>query len=187
MTYEDNYLAHWGITGMKWGVRRFQNPDGSLTEEGKLRYIRKENEAKRKKKVSEMTDQELRERLNRLTLEKQYRDLVWELKQKPGSNKNNGNNNKQQKNNDQKKNAHPYLKKIFVATAATALSDVMTNVYKEHADEFMSKRKEKMEKKKSETERRKAEARAEIEKRKQRRDEIKKNKGPIDPSSYLFG
>lgn len=32
------YLAHYGILGMKWGVRRYQNSDGSLTEEGKKRY-----------------------------------------------------------------------------------------------------------------------------------------------------
>ena len=32
------FLAHHGIKGQKWGVRRFQNPDGSLTSEGKKRY-----------------------------------------------------------------------------------------------------------------------------------------------------
>ena len=36
MTQED-YLAHHGILGQKWGVRRYQNPDGSLTAEGRKR------------------------------------------------------------------------------------------------------------------------------------------------------
>ena len=34
----DNYLQHWGILGQKWGLRRYQNEDGTLTEEGKNRY-----------------------------------------------------------------------------------------------------------------------------------------------------
>lgn len=33
-----NELQHHGIKGQKWGVRRFQNADGSLTAEGKKRY-----------------------------------------------------------------------------------------------------------------------------------------------------
>lgn len=32
-------LYHHGIKGMKWGVRRYQNPDGSLTDKGKKRYL----------------------------------------------------------------------------------------------------------------------------------------------------
>ena len=36
--FESNYLMHHGIYGQKWGVRRFQNPDGSLTEAGRKRY-----------------------------------------------------------------------------------------------------------------------------------------------------
>lgn len=36
--YSTPYLAHHGILGMKWGVRRFQNADGSLTVAGKRRY-----------------------------------------------------------------------------------------------------------------------------------------------------
>lgn len=35
---EDGVLCHYGIKGMKWGVRRYQNPDGSLTARGKKRY-----------------------------------------------------------------------------------------------------------------------------------------------------
>lgn len=38
MIERNNYLEHHGILGMKWGVRRFQNKDGSRTEAGKIRY-----------------------------------------------------------------------------------------------------------------------------------------------------
>lgn len=35
---DGTYLAHHGVKGQKWGVRRYQNQDGSLTPEGRLRY-----------------------------------------------------------------------------------------------------------------------------------------------------
>lgn len=34
----NDYLEHWGVKGQKWGVRRYQNEDGTLTEAGKKRY-----------------------------------------------------------------------------------------------------------------------------------------------------
>ena len=44
----DVWLAHHGIMGQKWGQRRFQNPDGTLTEEGKKRYRKEYSKAAQK-------------------------------------------------------------------------------------------------------------------------------------------
>jgi hypothetical protein len=38
VTRSPDYLEHHGILGMKWGIRRYQNKDGSLTPEGRARY-----------------------------------------------------------------------------------------------------------------------------------------------------
>ena len=38
LPYAEDYLSHHGILGMHWGIRRYQNKDGSLTAEGKKRY-----------------------------------------------------------------------------------------------------------------------------------------------------
>lgn len=47
----DNYLEHHGILGQKWGVRRYQNSDGSLTFEGKKHYGSGETEGTKKLKA----------------------------------------------------------------------------------------------------------------------------------------
>ena len=85
MEYE---LYHWGIKGMKWGIRRFQNKDGSLTPAGRKRYEDgdgpsgggKSKTAKAKaKSTKDMTDDELRTRINRLQLEKNALDLERQI------------------------------------------------------------------------------------------------------------
>ena len=48
----ENTLEHYGIEGQKWGLRRYQNEDGTLTEAGRLRYGGKTH-------VSELDEDEL--------------------------------------------------------------------------------------------------------------------------------
>ena len=38
---ESDVLCHYGVRGQKWGVRKYQNPDGSLNDAGRKRYARK--------------------------------------------------------------------------------------------------------------------------------------------------
>lgn len=51
---EGTYLIHHGILGMKWGIRRYQNPDGSLTDRGRKRLL-KQDEKWAKKNADKIT------------------------------------------------------------------------------------------------------------------------------------
>lgn len=144
----NNELYHWGIKGMKWGVRRYQNKDGTMTNAGKKRYAREakeqgykdydestgtyskktkkgrqelefdantyakkdyqraknlsdntaqatrslreinnkalRNKPKEKMDLSEMTDKEMRDRINRAIIERQYNDMFAPQKTSKG-------------------------------------------------------------------------------------------------------
>lgn len=69
-------IYHFGIKGMKWGIRRYQNKDGSLTLQGKMRYSEDYKRAHSGKNIKEMSDTELRNVNNRLQMERQYSSLT---------------------------------------------------------------------------------------------------------------
>ena len=75
-------LYHHGIRGMKWGVRRFQNKDGTLTKAGRKRYSQdnwsedaKTASVLKKKSVNQMSNAELRKLNERQQLERNYRQM----------------------------------------------------------------------------------------------------------------
>lgn len=147
----ENELMHWGIKGMKWGVRRYQNKDGSLTPAGRKRYdkemaklkeeekiaknklktqaklnkldekrkevealksgkpIAKKTQQPSKPSVKDMSDEELRQTVNRLLMEQQYAKL-----------------NPQQVSAGQK-----FVKKVMNDVVAPAATEVGKNVLKD--------------------------------------------------------
>ena len=61
------YLVHFGIKGQKWGDRRYQNEDGTLTPEGKKRYG----------KLDKMSDERLYKTLKKEIRNKRSKQLGW--------------------------------------------------------------------------------------------------------------
>jgi hypothetical protein len=83
-----NTLQHHGIVGQKWGVRRYQNADGTLTAAGKKHQVAVEQRVSQKqserekivdfKKRGTLSDADLQKKINRLKMEKELRQLTDE-------------------------------------------------------------------------------------------------------------
>lgn len=90
-----NELYHHGILGQKWGIRRFQNKDGSLTSAGKKRYkvesesstetdeerkqriIKSGNQKEVLKAANEMSNAELKEAIERIKLNEELKNISF--------------------------------------------------------------------------------------------------------------
>lgn len=94
---EQNEIYHHGIRGQKWGIRRYQNKDGTLTPAGRKRAdklkdkytkltgkqlrrkptkkIDDQNETRKSKSIKDLSNEELQNKINRLQMEQRAQQL----------------------------------------------------------------------------------------------------------------
>lgn len=182
---QSDFLVHHGVPGQKKGVRRYQNTDGSLTQEGRIHYgvgekrektigtklkesvgsaakatgkvvktgavkvkaaagnaVRKGYSRIKKKYVKEdlsaMSDQELRDKTNRLRAEAEYNRLKREASGLPSGNSNNNNGGGGKGGNF--KARHFYLDKAALTPIAGAIGIGIGLVAKEKVSKFIDHR-----------------------------------------------
>lgn len=90
---DDHELIHYGVKGMRWGVRKARPTSGTRKKASGTSRLRKMVQKRKRQKaaaakakaapqekksnpLSSMSDEELRRKLNRLQMEKQYRELT---------------------------------------------------------------------------------------------------------------
>jgi hypothetical protein len=85
MEISSDTLTHYGVKGMRWGVRRERGPDGRVQSEDSKK-AEEHLTVVRSSSVKALSNKDLKELNARLQLEKTYKDLTDPSKQKNGKN-----------------------------------------------------------------------------------------------------
>lgn len=81
--FNEFYLAHYGVKGMKWGRRKDRSGSGGSASRKSKRKAAAEAEILSQKKLKKMSNKQLRERINRIQMEQQYAKLTTAPDSKP--------------------------------------------------------------------------------------------------------